>query len=281
MMNECRAVFVRLRLLACRLAFLFFAIHSAYLSSHAAFEFQPVGAHTAGAGDVGVALATGAAGAFWNPAAVAWGKRLSAFAAYDRPYGMAELTTQALSAGIRIGRHGLGMRYMGFGFSLYKERVFGAVCGLRVSGQASVGLGVRVLQISAAGMPTTQWTVFDLGLRWRLREGVFLGAVARNAGGKDASVLGQGGAVGVGVDVMPQVVVVADVQKEANFPVGAGIGMLYRVHPQLVIRTGMGTRPERLSAGFGVRQNGLAVDYAAMWHTVLGITHRASVIVAY
>ena len=82
------------------LAFLLFAIHNAFLPVHAAFEFQAVGAHTAGAGDVGVALSSGAAGAFWNPAAVAWGKRLSAFAAYDRPFGMAELTMQALSAGV-------------------------------------------------------------------------------------------------------------------------------------------------------------------------------------
>lgn len=280
-MNECQVVFARLRLLAGRLAFLFFAVHSAYSSAHAAFEFQPVGAHTAGAGDVGIALSTGASGAFWNPAGVAWGERLSAFAAYDRPFGIAELTTQALSAGLRIGRHGLGVRYMGFGFSLYKERVFGAVCGLRVSRQASVGLGVRVLQLSVAGTPTRQWAVFDLGLRWRLREGVFLGAVARNAGGERASLLGQGGAIGVGIDAMPQVTVVADVQKEANFPAGAGIGMLYRVHPQLVLRTGAGNRPERLSAGFGMKKNGLAVDYAAVWHTVLGITHRASVIAAY
>ena len=224
------------------MAFLLFAIYNDFFPVHAAFEFQAVGAHTAGAGDVGVALSSGAAGAFWNPAAVAWGKRLSAFAAYDRPFGMAELTTQALSAGVRIGRHGLGSRYTGFGFSLYKERVFGLIYGLRVSQQASLGLGVRVLQISAAGMPTTQWTVFDLGMRWRLREGVFLGAVARNAGGKHTSLLGQGGAIGVGIDVMPQVTVVADVQKEANFPAGAGIGMLYRAHPQLVLRTGMGNR---------------------------------------
>ena len=46
------------------------------ISAHAAFEFQPIGAHTAGAGDTGVALATGASGAFWNPAALAWGKAI-------------------------------------------------------------------------------------------------------------------------------------------------------------------------------------------------------------
>jgi len=160
-------------------------------SIHAAFEFQPVGAHTAGAGDVGVALAAGAPGMFWNPAAMAWGKRVSVFGAYDRPFGMVELATQALSAGVRVGRHGLGATYTGFGFALYREQVFGLVYGLRVSQSAGLGVGMRVLQVMAAGFPTQQWAVFDLGLRVRLHNGVYLGAVARNAGGVRTALLGQ------------------------------------------------------------------------------------------
>ena len=247
-------------------------------SAHAAFEFQPIGAHTSGTGDTGVALASGAAGAFWNPAALAWGKRISLFGTYDRPFGIAELATHALSAGLRIGRHGLGVRYTGFGFSLYKEQVFGLGYGLRVFQHLSLGFGIRTLQLSTAGMPTQHWMVFDAGIKLQMREGVFLGAAIWNAGGRHTSLLGQGGTVGMGIVAMPRVVLVADIQKEANFPTGAGIGIIYHIHPQLVLRTGAGSRPERLSAGFGVRKNGFAIDYAAVWHTVLGITHRASVI---
>ena len=247
-------------------------------SAHAAFEFQPIGAHTSGTGDTGVALASGAAGAFWNPAALAWGKRLSLFGMYDRPFGIAELATHAFSAGLRIGRHGLGARYTEFGFALYKEQVLGLVYGLRVFQQLSLGFGMRALQLSTAGMPTQHWVVFDAGIKLQMREGVFLGAAIWNAGGGHTSLLGQGGTVGMGIVAMPRVVLVADIQKEANFPTGAGIGIMYHIHPQLVLRTGAGNRPERLSAGFGVRKNGFAIDYAAVWHTVLGITHRASVI---
>ena len=247
-------------------------------SAHTAFEFQPIGAHTSGAGDTGVALATGAPGAYWNPAALAWGKRLSLFAAYDRPFGLTELATQAFSAGLRLGPHGLGARYTGFGFALYKEQVFGLVYGLRVFQQLSLGLGIRALQLSTAGIPTQHWMVFDAGIKLQIRENVFLGAAIWNAGSRHTSILGQSGTVGMGIVAMPQVVLAADIQKEANYPTGAGIGIMYHIHPQLVLRTGTGSRPERLSAGFGLRKNGFAIDYAAVWHTVLGITHRASVI---
>ena len=250
-------------------------------SAHTAFEFQPIGAHTSGTGDTGVALAAGASGAFWNPAALTWGKRISLFGMYDRPFGIAELATHAFSAGLRIGRHGLGARYTGFGFALYKEQVFGLIYGLRVFQQLSLGLGIRALQLNTAGIPTQHWVVFDAGIRWQIRKGVFLGAAIWNAGGRHTSLLGQSGTAGMGIAIMPQVALVADIQKEANFPTGAGIGIIYHIHPQLVLRTGAGGQPERLSAGFGLRKSGFAIDYAAVWHTILGITHRASVIYEY
>ncbi len=247
-------------------------------SSFAAFEFQPIGAHTAGTGDAGVALAAGASGAYWNPAALVWGKRISLFGMYDRPFGIAELATHAFSAGLRIGRHGLGVRYTGFGFALYKEQVFGLGYGLRVFQQLSLGVGIRALQLNTTGIPTQHWVVFDAGIKLQMRKSVFLGATIWNAGSRHTSLLGQSGTVGIGIAIMPRVALVADIQKEANFSTGAGIGVIYHIHPQLVLRTGAGGRPERLSAGFGVRKSGFAIDYAAVWHTVLGITHRASVI---
>ena len=104
-------------------------------------------------------------------------------------------------------------------------------------------------------MPTQHWVVFDAGIKWQIRENVFLGATIWNAGGSHTSLLGQSGTIGMGIAVMPQVTLVADVQKEATFPTGAGIGIMYHIHPQLVLRTGAG--PERLSAGFGLRKKRL------------------------
>ena len=266
----------------CWVAFVLFVLHPYHSTTiHAAFEFQPIGAHTAGVGDVGVALAEGAGGVFWNPAAVAWGKRVSLFGTYDRPFGMVELGMQALSVGIKRGRHGIGARYTGFGFSLYREHIFGLGYGMRISQRVGLGVAVRVLQVMVAGLSPRQWVVFDLGLRVHLRQDVYLGIVSWNTGGTRPSVLGQGGSIGLGVDVLPKTTVVVDVQKEANFSTGAGFGFVFRVRPELVLRTGVGSRPVRLSVGFGLKKGILAIDYAAVWHTVLGITHRASVIIGY
>lgn len=258
--------------LPCLSAILLFCIPP----THAAFEFRPVGAQAAGAGDVGTGMAAGAEGLFWNPAAVAWGTGASAFGGYDRPFGLKDLETQAVSGAVRLKRLGLGATYQGYGFALYREQIFGLVVGVRISRRAGLGLSVRRLQVAVSGRSPRRWTAFDLGFRALLNDRVFAGATAWNAGGTRTGMLGQGGAFGLGVHIAPDLTLLADVQKEAGLPTGGGVGLAWDVASALVFRTGIGGRPERLSAGVGVRRARLSIDYAAVWHTVLGLSHRVS-----
>lgn len=242
----------------------------------AAFEFHPVSAQAAGMGDTGTAMAAGAEGLFWNPAAAAWAEKASAFGGHNRPFGLKEMETQALSAAGRLGRVGLGATYQGYGFALYREQVFGITIGVRVSRRAGLGLSVRSLHLTTAGQPARRWTAFDLGFRILLNDRLFAGATAWNAGGTRTRIIGQGGAFGLGMHIAPDLALLVDIQKEAGLPTGGGAGLAWEIAPALVLRTGIGGRPERLSAGAGLRQRQLAIDYAAAWHTVLGLSHRVS-----
>ena len=104
-------------------------------SAHAAFEFQPIGAHTSGTGDAGVALAAGAAGAFWNPAALALGQAIGLFgnlwtaASLNKP-NWQHNAFKRWPVGLDVTAW--AREYTDFGFSLHrKEQVFGLVYGLR------------------------------------------------------------------------------------------------------------------------------------------------------
>ncbi len=251
----------------------FFVILSYPLCLHAAFEFQPVGAKAAGVGDAGTALTTGAEGLFWNPAAVAWGSRMSLFCGYDRPFGMTTLSTQALGMALHLNHHGLGFTYQGYGFSLYKERRFGCTYGLRIS-QAGLGIAVRTLQMALRNEPNRQWVVFDIGLRVNIHPHIHIGAVAWNMGGKQVAILGQGGAVGIAATTIPHITVLIDIQKEAGLPTGASGGITYMPASQLTLRVGIGSRPERLTAGTGIHLKHITLDYAVIYHAVLGLSHR-------
>jgi hypothetical protein len=86
--------------------------------------------------------------------------------------------------------------------------------------------------------------------------------------------LGQGGAVGIATTTIPRITLVIDIQKEAGLPTGASGGITYLVASQLTLRAGIGSRPERLTAGTGIHLKHITLDYAVIYHTVLGLSHR-------
>ena len=242
-----------------------------------AFEFRPVGARSGGLGDTFVGLASGAEGVFWNPGSVGLGRGLRAVGGYERPFGMAELETQVLGVVVPLGRHALGFSYQGYGFVLYRERAVGVTYGYAFSKRLGLGVRVRGLQVVVAELKDRRWTVFDLGIQARLRADLILGLAAWNASGKAVGVLGQGGLLGVGVAVGHDVWVLADVRKEAGTPTGAGMGLEYRFGSRAALRAGAGAHPERMAVGLGIGKGSVGVDYAAVWHAVLGVSHRVSV----
>lgn len=243
----------------------------------AAFEFQPIGARAGGMGDTFAGCAEGAEGLFWNPASVAWTVGVEAMGGYERPFGMAALETEAFGIVLSVGKGGVGLSYLGYGFSLYLEQTVGLTYGVALSSRFGVGVTVRGIQVSVAEVGRRRWTAFDLGIRAYLTEGVVWGLSAWNVGGVKVGQLGQGGMSGVGVEVAPGAVLLVDVRKEAGLPTGTSVGVEYRYGDGLALRMGAGGRPERLSVGVGVKRGVFTVDYAAVYHTVLGLSHRVSV----
>lgn len=238
--------------------------------THAIGEFLPVGGRSAGMGDAYTALADGAEGLFWNPAAVAT-SGINAVAGYDLPFQIADLETAMGSAAIGIGRFGVGVTHHGSRIGTSQS---GLLVGMRVK---DIGAGVRIRQIQHRVDETRsrQWVVWDLGVLVG-GDGIYVGMVGFNAGGKRTGILGHGGAVGLAVTRAATTVTI-DVQKEAGTPTGGGVGLELDVHPSVKFRLGIGGYPERITLGLGVLRAGAVIDYGISYHTVLGSSHRASI----
>ena len=246
------------------------------VQADAAFEFQAVGARPGGLGDTFAAWAEGVEGVFWNPGAVAWGKGVSVTGGYERPFGMAAMDAHAIGTVASAGRVAVGLGYLEYGFSLYRERTAGLTVGLRVASRLGLGLRIRRMQLSVAGGANRAWTAFDLGARIVFGPKFILGLSTWNAGGKSVDVLGQGGTAGAGFQVVPNLALLLDVRKEAGRPTGVSAGVEYVPARRVMLRMGAGGRAERLSVGAGVIHRGLRIDYATLYHTVLGLSHRVS-----
>ena len=272
-MAWCGFPVARIVLAACCVLLCVFTIP---VQADAAFEFRAVGARPGGLGDTFAGWAQGVDGVFWNAGAVAWGKGVSITGGYNRPFGMAALDAHAIGTVASNGRAAVGLSYLEYGFSLYRERTAGLTIGIRLVSRLGLGLRLRRLQLSVAGDVKRAWTAFDLGARIVLRPKVILGLAAWNAGGQSVDVLGQGGMAGVGFEVVPDVALLLDVRKEAGRPAGVSAGVEYSPARRVMLRMGAGGRAERLSVGAGVIHQGFRIDYATLYHTVLGLSHRVS-----
>lgn len=246
------------------------------VQADAAFEFQAVGARPGGLGDTFAGWAEGVEGVFWNPGAVAWGKGVSVTGGYERPFGMAAMDAHAIGTVASAGSVAVGLGYLEYGFSLYRERTAGLTVGLRVASRLGLGLRIRRMQLSVAGAANRAWTVFDLGARIVFGPKFILGLSTWNAGGQSVDVLGQGGTAGAGFQVVPNLALLLDVRKESGRPTGVSAGVEYIPARRVMLRMGAGGRAERLSVGAGVIHRGLRIDYATLYHTVLGLSHRVS-----
>ena len=245
----------------------------------ASFEFQAVGARSGGLGDTFVGWAEGVEGVFWNAGAVAWGHGVSITGGYERPFGMAVLDAHAIGTVASTGRTAVGLGYQEYGFSLYRERTAGLTFGLRLASRLGLGVRIRRMRLSVAGGANRGWTAFDLGAKIVVRPKVTLGLAAWNAGGASVEVLGQGGMAGVGCQVAPNLALLVDVRKEAGRQTGVSAGVEYSPARRVMLRMGAGGRAERLSIGAGVIHRGIRIDYATLYHTVLGLSHRVSLTV--
>ena len=246
---------------------------------HAAFAFRPVGARAGGMGDTFAALAEGAEAVFWNPGAIARAKGTELTAGYERPFGMGELALQSIGAVMPLPRGAVGIGYVGHGFSLYREQTVGLTYACGLSSRLALGAAVRTMHLSVEGLEGHRWAAFDLGARARLSETVSLGLSAWNVSGQAAGVLGQGGMAGIGFAAAPGVTAVIDVRKEAGTPTSVSAGLEYSAGDRVLLRTGAGSGPERLSLGLGLIRRWLQIDYAAIHHNVLGVSHRVSLTV--
>jgi hypothetical protein len=245
--------------------------------SDAAFEFIGLGARAGGMGDACSATVMGAEGLFWNPASIVWQQGFGLSACMARPYGFPELETQSLSAAWGGRKLGLAGGLTVFGPEAYRE--VSAIAGLawRPSRRVSLGTAIRRLSLSVFGVGDRQWFVFDLGLCATAGETTRMSLWARNAGGTAIDLIGQGGSAALSCRTSARVWLSAEVSKEAGLPTGLGVGLEFEPHKGIRLRGGAGGEPERMSIGFGLARGACLLDYAAIHHTVLGLSHRISV----
>jgi hypothetical protein len=238
----------------------------------------------AGARRVGLGFAyTGVRGDLWtiflNPAGIAGLQQMEAGAFVERRFILSQLNygTLAFATPFKNDKHFAGFDVSAFGFGDYSEARLGLTYATTLFQRISLGAKVNYTRLSIQNYGAKSALSADVGLNCILSKHVSIGFSVFNAS-RSELIRDENEKIpttldaGLAYQVSDKVLIVADVQKQVNFPTSFRGGVEYAVSKHFKARIGASSAPVTASAGFGVVVKGLNIDFANTLHQYLGYT---------
>jgi hypothetical protein len=194
---------------------------------------------------------------------------------------LGEVVPAAASLPVRASRGIIAVEVQRFGGVLYNEARLGMAYGYRL-GVISVGGRLDALQVSFQDLGSRRVLAASLGgqadiLPQRLTLGVHLYNLtqARLAEYQDERVPT---VLRAGLSYRPgkQVLLLAEAEKDVERAAGLKAGVEYQPVSAVAVRLGYSSLSQQASGGAGVRAGDFQFDYAAGWHSALGLSQYFS-----
>ncbi len=238
------------------------------------------GARSLGMGGTGVSF-TDINSIFSNQAGLSSLEGFTATAFSENRFLVSEIRTFSLGAALPTasGTFGLSLHY--FGFDAYNEQRIGLAYARPLFDKLSLGaqfllLNTRIPEYGNKALPT-----FELGLLAEVLPevnfGIHLSSPARIEVVDEENLPT---VLRLGFSYLPsdKLQLLAEVEKDIDYPARARFGVEYRAVEALFLRFGIATEPTSMSFGLGLQlENSLRLNVASSYHQVLGFTPGASI----
>lgn len=243
----------------------------------------PLGVRAQALGGASVAKGCEAEALFANPALLAGLPGLSFTAFYSHPFGIKELRLSSFSASVSKASLALGAAVVDFGNAIYSDRWYHLAVSRTVLSKQKLALGLsttlRHLRITGYGDDSA--ILLNFGTQLRLSKSITLGSAFNNflnaTIGQQQEKLPRSASLGFAYSPTATVTLHTEVYKQNNFPEEWRLGIEANPLPLLLLRTGIGTNPDRLTFGLALRLLKISLQFAAFSHTDLGWTEQFAV----
>jgi hypothetical protein len=255
-----------------------------FQNTFAGGESNPVGGRRISLGNA----YTGVRGDFWalyaNPAGLSGMKDMQAGLFIERRFLVQQLNfgTAAFAMPFKT-RHVAGIDFGGFGFGGYTESKVALSYAASVLDNLSLGVKMHYLRTSIPTYGNAGALIIDAGVNAEIAKGLSFGFSGHNLNQARLSTqtiekeqLPSTLALGLAYQASDKVLIVADIERQVNFPYSFRGGVEYAILPILKARIGAATAPVMFNAGLGLNIKGLEVDWANSFHEYLGYTPSLS-----
>lgn len=218
-----------------------------------------------------------------NPAGIAGLQQMEVGAFVERRFLLQQLNygTVGFATPFNHGKHFAGFDASGFGFGGYNESNVGLTYATTLFERLSLGAKVGYTRVSIENYGAKSAFYANVGINCIVSKHLSVGFRVFNANRaelqkeqdeKIPTTLD----VGLAYQVSDKVLIVADLEKQVNFPLSFRGGVEYAPAKFLKARVGASTQPVTVSAGLGVNVKGLNIDFANTLHQYLGYTPSLS-----
>ncbi len=253
-----------------------------WLQATAGGEVYPVGARSAGMCRSSVAI-----GGIWsimnNQAGIALLSGPEISFAYENKFLLKETGNSSMAFAYPTDFGVLGISFNYFGFSKYNEIRTGLAYARAFGEYIRIGLQLDYLRTTVTeGYGTHDNVTFEVGVQSDVTRNITLGAYVFNpirvklADYTDEHIP----AIfrfGISWHFSPQFFVTAEAEKNSFY---SGIilrgGLEYTFKEKFILRTGVGSKQDIFSMGFGFKLKGFKLEIAATMHQVLGFSPQTT-----
>ncbi len=238
--------------------------------------WNPVGARSNSLSGASVTLSD-TWSAFHNVGAAAEIKEVSLGAYYDARFLQKELQNQAISAILPIKKGVFTFGTQLFGYEQYRHSRTGVGYALQLSDKFSAGIqtNLHYLRLNS-NYGSTLTATAEAGFKAKLSEKWSFGFAVTNIGRQIVSVSEDRltTLMRFGVNYSPSKViqVLAEVEKDVNYPIVFKGAVEYHPVPSFFLRGGAQNGPNNFAFGLGYVNKGVCLDVGSKYHPILGWT---------
>lgn len=223
------------------------------------------------------AASTLPSGAFTrNPAVLGFTESAGISITTSRPFGLSELSQAEISGFFPAAGGGIGMAWLGTGYSDYLQQQLQLSYGIR-TGRSSMGISLTYQRLKIRGLTPQHWIAGSWGCTWKLQEMLSAGILIRNLlpgfwAKEKKNYLPVSYCAGICYSINPLLIAEATLALEPETEAQLAVQLQYRLPRQFQVGAGFTTARQQSHLTLGWIQKRLLVIVGSSVHPQLGLS---------
>lgn len=253
-------------------------------NSMAQFENTDIGAKALGLNGAFTSLADNSLSVFYNPSGLGQMKYREISVHYSpSPYGVSEISTEALTFAEPFKFGTIGISFKTFGYDLYRETNGIFSYANNIKGKIFYGFNLCYYNLFIKNYNSASSIGADIGalayLTEYLKWGFFVKNLTGSTIGTSKEKIAQVYKTGFTIQPESDLNFAIEIEKDVKYNLSFKGAIQYSINDYVDVRSGIGTQPASFSGGVSLNYNIFQLDYAMYNHSDLGIINQGTLTV--